>query len=197
MAYLKGQKVLFSPNIRVNPVGRLTEDGGEIFNDYENNKAVGENSSASGTGTKANGPAQSVRGKFNEVDTEGKYLDIVGNGESEENRSNAYALDIEGNVYFLGKVFAGPDKESVVMPSELSDKVDKLNSPKSGYLVYIETPSGNTEGLECVPAATGLSIPRRGENGELLVRDNPTLDNEAVSKSYVDSAIGEALEADY
>ncbi len=48
MAYYNGEKVLFSSNVRINPVGRLTEDGGEIFNDYKNNNAIGKGASAFG-----------------------------------------------------------------------------------------------------------------------------------------------------
>lgn len=106
MAYYQGEKVLFSPNVRINPVGRRTEDGGEIFNDYENNKAEAKNTSAFGTGTVASTEGQRVSGTFNIVDNESKYLDIVGNGTSDDNRSNAYTLDKEGNAWFAKSVEA-------------------------------------------------------------------------------------------
>lgn len=102
MAYLNGKEILFSPNIRVNPVGRVTEEGGEIFNDYENNKALAENASAVGKGTIANASGQFVQGTWNAPDSE--CLHIVGNGTDDSHRSNAYKLDKEGNAFFAGSV---------------------------------------------------------------------------------------------
>lgn len=76
--------------------GQKITDGGEIFNDYENNKADGKYSHAGGLNTKANGYAQTAIGKYNVAnDTD---LFIVGNGESDTNRSNAFTVDKEGNV---------------------------------------------------------------------------------------------------
>ena len=38
------------------------------------------------------------------MDTENKYAHIVGNGTSNENRSNAYTLDWDGNAWFAGDI---------------------------------------------------------------------------------------------
>ena len=46
-------------------VGQAVENGGEIFNDYENNIASGANSHASGTLTKATADNQTVIGIAN------------------------------------------------------------------------------------------------------------------------------------
>jgi hypothetical protein len=63
-------------------------------------------SSAMGNGTIANGIAQSVRGRYNVEDDVtilpygGAYADIVGNGTSNSNRSNAYALTWYGDAHY-------------------------------------------------------------------------------------------------
>ena len=77
-------------------------DHGEVFNDYDNNKAIALYSHARGRGTVAYGVSQSVCGKFNISDT--TSLIIVGNGTSDTARSNAMTLDSSGNVAFAGTV---------------------------------------------------------------------------------------------
>lgn len=84
--------------------------------------------------------------------------------------------------------------------NEFDKKVSRLDTSVNGNVVYVENASGTT-GIPYATKPTRFTIPQRKGSGELLVRDNPTVDNEAVSKGYVDSAIstaiGEALEADY
>ena len=63
--------------------------------------ASGKYSHAEGLETTANGFYQHVQGKYNIEDTDSKYAHIVGNGESEENRSNAHTIDWEGNSEYL------------------------------------------------------------------------------------------------
>ena len=68
--------------------------------------ANGTVSSAMGNGTIANSIAQSVRGRYNVEDDVtilpygGAYADIVGNGTSNNNRSNAYALTWYGDAHY-------------------------------------------------------------------------------------------------
>lgn len=70
--------------------------------------ASGNCSHAEGFHTEAAGSCQHVRGKYNIVDVEDKYADIVGNGKLLENepeqRSNAYTLDWDGNAWYAGTV---------------------------------------------------------------------------------------------
>lgn len=71
-----------------------------------NSIAIGKNASASlggtaiGTGTQAEDNGQSARGKYNKADYGGLYADIVGNGTSDSNRSNAYALTWGGDAEY-------------------------------------------------------------------------------------------------
>lgn len=92
--------------------------GTEIFNDYSGNQAIGEYNHAEGQetaayghathaegyGTIADGDSAHVEGRWNIHDEEGAYLHIVGNGEDEDNRSNAHTLDWSGNAWFAGTV---------------------------------------------------------------------------------------------
>ena len=59
---------------------------------------------AEGFYTIAKGYSQHVQGKCNIEDTAGKYAHIVGNGESETERSNAHTLDWQGNGWYAGKL---------------------------------------------------------------------------------------------
>ena len=82
------------------------------------NHASGDYSHAEGAYNETNGYAshvegygnvsasnyQHVEGKFNVEDAEGVYVHIVGNGESNSNRSNAHTLDWSGNAWFAGSV---------------------------------------------------------------------------------------------
>lgn len=64
-------------------------------------------SHAEGVGTDALSDCQHVQGRFNLSDTAGKYLDIIGNGDSNVSRSNASTVDRHGNAWFSGDVYTG------------------------------------------------------------------------------------------
>ena len=60
--------------------------------------ANGMASQAFGIGTQTQTDGQMVLGKCNVVDTDGDYALIVGNGADNQNRSNAFAIDWNGNL---------------------------------------------------------------------------------------------------
>ena len=66
--------------------------------------AYGNISHVEGSGTIASSNYQHVQGKFNVEDNKGVYVHIVGNGESNSNRSNAHTLDWSGNAWFAGNI---------------------------------------------------------------------------------------------
>ena len=68
-------------------------------------KANSNYSHAEGIYTIASSSAQHVQGKYNIEDTANIYADIVGNGSSDSARSNASALDWNGNLYLAGDVY--------------------------------------------------------------------------------------------
>lgn len=87
--------------------------------------ASGYASHAEGCGTKASGEYQHVQGKHNVVDEVNKFADIVGNGANSLNKSNAYALDWNGNLYLKGGVYVNCNADSTG-GTKLSLDVDSI-----------------------------------------------------------------------
>lgn len=122
---------------KVNPVGtgsfsmnRKTETivGSNSATVGFDNTAQGDNSFAEGCYTKALSESQHVQGKYNVEDTENKYAHIVGNGTSEDTRSNAHTLDWDGNAWYAGDVTAtDEDGNSVSLVGMRSDILVAVN----------------------------------------------------------------------
>lgn len=86
--------------------------------------ANGDFAHSEGNRTVARGRSQHVQGEHNLIDPEynpdtpfsrSKYAHIVGNGTSDDNRSNAHTLDWEGNAWYQGDVYVygtGQDDEA-------------------------------------------------------------------------------------
>lgn len=78
-------------------------------------KASGTYAHAEGSRTTAQRKSQHVQGEYNVLDaagtptTRGDYAHIVGNGTSDESRSNAHTLDWSGNAWFAGDVYVRSD----------------------------------------------------------------------------------------
>ena len=80
--------------------GENTEaHGNESHAEGNHTYAGGKCSHAEGYYTIAGSDYQHVSGKYNEEDHNGLYAFIIGNGTSEEEPSNAFAVDWSGNVY--------------------------------------------------------------------------------------------------
>ena len=106
--------------------------------------ASGISSHAEGSNTIASCENQHVQGRYNINDTEGEYLHIVGNGSSENNRSNAHTLDWNGNAWYAGKLSQDgtPTVDNDLttkkyVDTSLENKVDKsqLSFNSNGELV--------------------------------------------------------------
>ena len=87
-------------------------------------EANGSDSHAEGDGTVANGECQHSQGKYNIIDTDGKYLHIVGNGRDTSNRSNAHTLDWYGNAWFAGEVKVGGTGQDDIAAKKLATTED-------------------------------------------------------------------------
>lgn len=77
-------------------------------------RADGTNAHAEGEGTVATEKNQHTQGKYNYLDANGKagnYAHIIGNGESDTKRSNAYTVDWSGNGWYAGGLTVNGDKE--------------------------------------------------------------------------------------
>ena len=130
-----------------------TAPGKEAFAEGYNTKASGVRSHAEGEGTEAASGHQHVQGLYNIIDTEGKYLDIVGNGTSTK-RSNATTVDTEGNAWYAGNVYVG--STSGTNRDDGSKKLITLD----------EIPIASSESLGLVKVGSGLGI---GTDGTLNV----------------------------
>lgn len=144
----------------------LNHEGAEIFNDYNNNKALsyyalaanentqakgrasialnrdtearGSYSAALGEGTTSQDTAQTVIGKYNEISS-GAF--IVGNGTKDDNRSNAFLIDWEGNTIQAGIITAADVKindklitESLNEKINLSSSITSQEIPQTGAI---------------------------------------------------------------
>lgn len=112
----------------------------------------GEYSFACGEGVRTELRASSARGRYNKTHGEFanpdygtsemvRYLDCVGNGTSDSNRSNAYALDEQGNAWFAGEVHVNNDKR-LAKASEIPTKVSQLANDAK-YLKTTDTTAIN------------------------------------------------------
>lgn len=72
-------------------------------------EANGDWSHAEGRGTTASSTYQHTQGKYNIEDSAEVYAHIIGNGTDFDDRSNAYALDWNGNAYYAGDVYVQGD----------------------------------------------------------------------------------------
>ena len=104
----------------------------EVFN-HPSNTASGEVSHAEGYSSHAVGRGQHVQGEYNIIDPEynadtpgarAKYAHIVGNGTSENNRSNAHTLDWNGLGWFAGGLKVGGTGQDDENAKEIATKDD-------------------------------------------------------------------------
>ena len=91
--------------------------GEDSFASGYNTVANGKKATALGEGTIATGNNSLVHGRYNIEDTENKYAEIIGNGLDDENRSNAYTLDWQGNATFSGNISADTFEGKVSLDS--------------------------------------------------------------------------------
>ena len=137
-------------------------------------EASGRFSHAEGEYTIAKNKDQHTFGAFNEQDpsvndgtSRGEYIEIVGNGTSNSNRSNARTLDWNGNEVLAGKLTMGAD------PAGDMDAVPKkwLDSAFVTETITNEDIASFDDGADNIPVKsfTGSIIPVQNLNGY----DNP------------------------
>lgn len=103
----------------------------------DNTTASGDESHAEGMGTIANHAYQHVSGTFNTPDdslndsnTYGNFVEIVGNGSDDDNRSNARTLDWDGNEWISGNltIGGGTADEVTITAADLRALLGLINS---------------------------------------------------------------------
>lgn len=90
--------------------------------------AFGSYSHAEGLGTYANSECQHTSGKYNIIDHSEKYVYIIGNGTSNETRSNALTLDWNGNLWLSGDVTATDTDGQEVSFGTLNDELKQTEN---------------------------------------------------------------------
>jgi len=104
-------KFLAGDNTWKHPAARFGE-GVRSVKEGEDTEANGSNSHAEGTGTIASYRSEHVFGEYNTLNTStttsatarGTYVEIVGNGTSNDARNNARTLTWEGNEWLAGNL---------------------------------------------------------------------------------------------
>ena len=86
-------------------------------------RASGNTSHAEGSHTIAASASQHIQGKWNIEDAADTYAHIVGNGEANYARSNAYTLDWDGNAWFAGNVTVGADKKELAIQEDVDSVI--------------------------------------------------------------------------
>lgn len=138
-------------HLRNSAVGKKDIGFAEIFNDYTSNKAIGLYSHAEGYETKAKGnyshtegsrtistsDCQHVQGMYNVEDTENKYAFIIGNGNFNDSRSNAFSVDWDGKIY-VNNATEGVDVSALAitiaeLQSQLSRKTIQFRHGKGTF----------------------------------------------------------------
>ena len=114
--------------------------------------AGGSCAHSEGWHTTANHAAQHVSGKFNVSDPSinpsnefGNYAEIIGNGTSNNARSNARALDWNGNEYLKGDLYIKCNIDSsdgIAVGYTLDTKTDKVTNSVSGNFAALDS-NGN------------------------------------------------------
>ena len=93
-----------------------------------------EGAHAEGKYVYASSAYQHAQGKYNINDNQGVYAHIVGNGTSNNDRSNAHTLDWSGNAWYAGSVSAGTTATpaAVVNDNDLTTKAYVDNAISQG-----------------------------------------------------------------
>lgn len=128
--HAEGSKTIACANTGAHAEGAQTLATG-VASHAENQftEAKGNRSHAEGFHTKASATNQHVQGRYNTEDKQGVYADIIGNGISENSRSNAYTLDWQGNGWFAGDVTVG-DQNIELLKNDLSNVNQEIFATK-------------------------------------------------------------------
>ena len=114
---------------------------------------AGVGSHTEGESTKAYSNYQHAQGKYNIADNQNVYADIVGNGEDDSNRSNAFALTWTGDGRYAGDVYVHANADSTG-GTKLATIEDIPDAPVQD--VQVNGTSVVSNGVANVPIGNGL-----------------------------------------
>jgi len=147
-----------------------TAEGNYSHAEGNDTTASGMFSHAEGYGTTASGRAQHVSGKYNIVDNNNAYAEIVGNGVDIITHSNARTLDWQGNEMIAGDLTYNGNKSLTSEISRLDGRITDLPEAMvfkgtlgvGGTVETLPTASAENEGwtFKCITAGTyaGLTL---------------------------------------
>lgn len=161
-------------------------------------KASSDYSHAEGESTIANGTNQHVQGTYNIADT--TSLDIIGNGTSDDNRSNAYTLDKEGNAWYAGNLYVGGTSQTDTNAKKIATEEYVDNKIVTDYDKLTNRPTLNTNITTSQPVSeseliTGEmvlhKISKTGSYNDLLNKPTiPTKTSDLTNDSgFVDNSV--------
>ena len=150
VSHAEGNHTTASGNIS-HAEGNYTTASGDVSHaEGSSTTASGDVSHAEGVCVIASGHYQHAQGKFNIGDANNRYAHIVGNGEDDENRSNAHTLDWDGNAWFAGDVYVGgtsQDDESATKLSgvalDVAEVKEKLKN-HTAFSILVSDPNSKT-----------------------------------------------------
>lgn len=163
--------------------GGSTQANGEASHSEGNlSIANGNASHAEGMGTIANGEASHAMGKYNIKDDNDKYAFIIGNGTSDDDRSNALTVDWNGNIKVSGDVIATNEEGDEVSLTEIS--LLSGQDGKSAYEIAVENGFVGTEEewLASLKGADGTSITIKDD---LVSTDELPSSNQTIGDCYL------------
>ena len=130
-----------------NASGFSSAASGIASNAYNMSSASGDYSNSFGTHTEASGDNQITAGKYNIVDSNNEYIFILGNGNTNSNRSNAFTVDWNGNIVSGGDSVATKTNGESVSLLETADLANNLSiySKNLSTNIYINASTGNDD----------------------------------------------------
>ena len=170
--------------------------------------ASGRGSHAEGEGTSAMSELQHVEGKYNIEDHVTTYAHIVGNGTSDEMRSNAHTLDWSGNAWYAGKVSIGTTS-NVPTPTDVNDLVtkqyvdDKFNTKTASvtlaadYWTGTESPYSQVVTIDGVTANSKVDLNPTGEQLNSIATNRTILNTANDNGTVTVYAVGNKPTEDY
>lgn len=169
--------------------------------------AYGNNSHSEGNGTIAQGKDQHVSGRYNIVDNNNQYAEIIGNGSLLDGESNARSLDWDGNEYLMGDVYVGCGTDStggtkVAKITDIPDVSGKIDATEKGVANGVATlggdgkvPSAQLPSYvdDVVEYASLSAFPVTGESGKIYVALDTNLTYRWSGSAYVEISPSLAL----
>ena len=128
-------------------VGLITEQGGEIFNDYEDNVASGNYSHAEGANTKAGGEASHTEGYNTKTATEFQYQ-ILNKGEiigpEDGYQGNYYITLYLNSIQGLSKDYEITFNTSNDYLNDSRSFINEINEKNNSIIIYSQDQDGDT-----------------------------------------------------